>query len=193
PGTKPTDYLSGARLLWAGADKTIKQTMRCDAMIYQRLWHPVLLAALNTDPAEASARLAGAVVRETLAAGGRACRPLIARDGLSEAFIEPALRFIDKKGGAIRYGARLRTLAFAGRRLRSRDFGGRIEQLGPAAAVVPAVPPWIAAGLVPNLQTPSEFRAIVNAHFAVAPPAGLPSMIGVVNGTVEWVFAFPDR
>jgi len=193
PGTRPADYLSGTRLLWAGADKSIKQTMRCDGAVYHRLWRPLLLAALNTDPAEASARLAGAVVRETLAAGGRACRPLIARDGLSEAFIEPALRFVETKGGAIRYGARLRALGLTEQRVASLDFGERIEQLGPDDAVVLAVPPWIAAGLMPDLATPSEFRAIVNAHFAVAPPAGLASMIGVVNGTVEWVFAFPDR
>jgi squalene-associated FAD-dependent desaturase len=193
PGTKPIDYLSGARLLWAGADKTIQQTMRCDGAVYHRLWRPVLLAALNTDPAEASARLAGAVVRETLAAGGRACRPLIARDGLTGAFVEPALRFIEANGGAIRYGARLRALGFTGQRVESLDFGERIERLASDDAVVLAVPPWIAAPLVPDLATPTEFRAIVNAHFAVAPPAGLPPMIGVVNGTVEWVFAFPDR
>ena len=34
--------------------------------------------------------LAGAIVRETLLAGGQACRPLIARDGLSAVLIEPA-------------------------------------------------------------------------------------------------------
>ena len=38
------------------------------------------------------ARLAGAVVRETLLAGGSACRPLIARDGLSAVLIEPAIK-----------------------------------------------------------------------------------------------------
>jgi squalene-associated FAD-dependent desaturase len=193
PGTKPFDYLSGASLLWAGADKTIAQTMRCDGMLYHRLWRPVLLAALNTDPAEASARLAGAVVRETLAAGGRACRPLIARDGLTEAFIDPALRFVEAKGGAIRYGARLRALGLAKQRVEKLDFGEQVEQIGTDDAVVLAVPPWIAADLVPGLATPSEFRAIVNAHFAIAALAGLPPMIGVVNGTVEWIFAFPDR
>jgi squalene-associated FAD-dependent desaturase len=193
PGTRPSDYLSGARLLWAGADKTIAQTMRCDGTLYHRLWRPVLLAALNTDPVEASARLAGAVVRETLAAGGHACRPLIARDGLSAAFIEPALRFVEAKGGTIRYGARLRALGFAADRVERLDFGEQVEQLGPDDAVVLAAPPWIAAGLVPDLATPSEFRAIVNAHFAIAPPAGMPPMIGVVNGTTEWIFAFPDR
>lgn len=193
PGTKWTDYLSGASLLWAGADKTIAQTMGCDGTVYHRLWRPVLLAALNTDPVEASARLAGAVVRETLAAGGHACRPLIARDGLTGAFVDPALRFVEAKGGAIRYGARLRALGFAERRVESLDFGEQVEKLRDDDAVVLAVPPWIAADLVPDLATPSEFRAIVNAHFAIAPPAGLPPMIGVVNGTVEWIFAFPDR
>ena len=193
PGTQATDYFSGARLLWAGANKTIAQTMRCDGAVYHRLWRPVLLAALNTDPAEASARLAGAVVRETLAAGGRACRPLIARDGLTAAFVEPALRFVETSGGAVHYGARLRALGLGEQRVESLDFGEHVEQIGPDDGVVLAVPPWIAADLVPNLATPSEFRAIVNAHFAIAPPAGLPPMIGVVNGTVEWVFAFPDR
>jgi hypothetical protein len=27
----------------------------------------------------------------------------------------------------------------------------------------------------------------------MAPPAGLPPMTGIVNGTAEWLFAFPDR
>ena len=57
-------------------------SIRCDGTLYQRLVQPLLLAALNVDPPEGSAGLAGAVVRETLLAGGQACRPLIARDGL---------------------------------------------------------------------------------------------------------------
>jgi hydroxysqualene dehydroxylase len=51
----------------------------------------------------------------------------------------------------------------------------------------------VAADLVPNLASPSQFRAIVNAHFRIAPPASLAPITGVVNGTVEWLFAFPDR
>jgi hypothetical protein len=43
------------------------------------------------------------------------------------------------------------------------------------------------------LRTPSQFRAIVNAHYRIAPPPGLAPMIGVVGGTVEWIFAFPER
>ncbi len=47
--------------------------------------------------------------------------------------------------------------------------------------------------LIPGLAAPQTFRAIVNAHFKIAPPAGQPAILGVVNGTIEWVFAFPDR
>jgi len=117
----------------------------------------------------------------------------VARDGLTGAFIDPALRFVQASGGVIRYGARLRALGLEGQRVASLDFGDRVERLAPDDGIVLAVPPWIAGALVPDLATPTEFRAIVNAHFALAPPAGLPPMIGVVNGIVEWIFAFPDR
>ena len=47
--------------------------------------------------------------------------------------------------------------------------------------------------MVPDLQTTQEYRAIVNAHFRMDVPADAPPMTGVINGTVEWVFAFADR
>jgi len=65
--------------------------------------------------------------------------------------------------------------------------------IGEGDGVILAVPPTVAADLVPGLTTPGEFRAIVNAHFRVDPPAGLPPVTGIVNGTIEWLFAFPHR
>ena len=50
-----------------------------------------------------------------------------------------------------------------------------------------------AASLLPGLKTPSNFRAIVNGHFRFDPPKDAPSILGVVGGLVEWVFAFPQR
>src|SRR5438105_11821386 len=85
PDTRAADYPQIARLLWAGADATVEAALDPKSVLYRRLWRPLLLAALNIDPAEGSARLAGRIVRETLLAGGAKCRPLIAADGLSEA------------------------------------------------------------------------------------------------------------
>src|SRR5260370_28762788 len=60
-------------------------------------------------------------------------------------------------------------------------------------AVVMAVPPRAASSLLPDLKTPSKFRAIVNAHFRFDPPRDMPPILGVVGGLVEWLFAFPQR
>ena len=138
------------------------------------------------------AGLAGAIVRETLAAGGKACRPLIARDGLGQVFIEPALRFLAGRNVKVAFGHRLRALNFADDKVVALDFGDERLATGEDAVIL-AVPPIVAADLVPHLKTPSEFRAIVNAHFRLDPPAGLAPIIGVVNGTIEWLFTFADR
>jgi squalene-associated FAD-dependent desaturase len=193
PGTRPLDYLSLLPLLRAGREKTIGDVLECSGPLYERLTRPLLLAALNTEPREGSAALAAAVIRETLAAGGRSYRPLIARDGLSTAFVEPALRFIGANGGDVSLGRRLRALSVAGERITTLDFGEIALPLAGDDSVILAVPPVVAAALVPGLTVPTEFRAIVNAHFRLEPPPGVPAMTGVINGTVEWLFAFPDR
>ena len=60
-------------------------------------------------------------------------------------------------------------------------------------AVILAVPPWIATSLVPDVKAPTAFRAIVNGHFRIEPPRNFPPIIGVLNGVVEWIFAFHNR
>ena len=68
PGTRLADYLPFARLLRPASGKTICEVVPCRGALYERLARPLWVAALNTDPEEASARLAAAVLRETLAA-----------------------------------------------------------------------------------------------------------------------------
>jgi hydroxysqualene dehydroxylase len=192
PGTTASDYLSFVRLLFTSNEKTMGETVRCAGPLYERLVRPLFLAALNTEPKEGSAALAGAVVRETLAAGGAACRPLVARDGLGRAFIEPALRFLTEHSATVAFGHRLRALDCMQDRIVALDFGEDRLTISDDDVIL-AVPPPVAAALVPRLEAPSEFRAIVNAHFRLHPPAGLAPIIGVVNGTIEWLFSFPDR
>ena len=193
PGTSVGQYLSLLRLLRAAPEAAIGDVVDCKGPLYDRLTGPFLLAALNIEPREGSAALAAAVVRETLLAGGRNYHPLIARDGLSSAFIEPGLRYISEHGGSMGYGRQLRRMSFEGDRVSTLDFGDSSVALATGDAVILAVPPWAASGLVPGLQTPTTFRAIVNAHFRLDPPADLPAITGAVNGTVEWLFAFPGR
>jgi hydroxysqualene dehydroxylase len=193
PGTKAADYLALVGVLWAGENKTICETIECKGLLYERLARPLWLAALNTAPHEASARLAAAVTRATLGRGGRYCRPLIAHHGLGKAFVEPALRFLRARNVPIEFGHRLRALDFSKDRVVTLDFGEEKLRLGDNDCVILAVPAVVAAELVPALVSPNEFRAIVNAHFRIDPPPWLAPIVGVVNGTVEWLFSFKQR
>jgi hydroxysqualene dehydroxylase len=194
PGTALLEYFAPlGMLLWTPSAKTVGEAMSCGGPLYERLWRPLLLAGLNTDPREGAAALAARLMRETLGAGGRACHPLIAGRGLSRTFVDPAVAFLVARNGSIRLGDRLREIRFAGRRAIGLEFDSRSVALADDAALVIAVPPSTARELLPGLETPDEFRAIVNAHFRVEPPPGQPAILGVVNGLIEWLFAYPDR
>jgi hydroxysqualene dehydroxylase len=193
PRTGPADYLAILRLMWRPGNKTIGERLRCSGPLYERLLEPVLLAALNHDPPQASARLAAALMRETLAAGGRNCRPLIARDGLSGAFVDPALAFLKAHSAAVHFGRELHNLDFERGRAKSLAFADEADALAPGDAVILAVPPNLAARLLPGLRVPDEYRAIANIHFRAEGAVALPLMTGIVHGTAQWLFAYPGR
>ncbi|GEP08117.1 hydroxysqualene dehydroxylase HpnE [Methylobacterium oxalidis] len=193
PGSRIGDYAEILGLLVADKGTKITDVVRCEGLLYERLWRPVLLAALNIDPKDADAVLAGQVLRETFVAGGRACRPVIAEDGLSKAFVDPALRYLAERGAAVRYGRCLQRLAFNRNRVAGLAFGDDVILLGPEDKVVLAVPSRAAAALVPGLDAPQECRGIANIHFKARCPPSQPRMTGVVNGLSDWIFAYPGR
>lgn len=193
PDTSVGDYVALSPVIWAGTDALVGDTIKCEGTLYDRLVQPLLLAALNVDPPKGSAGLAGAIVKETLLAGGQACRPLIARDGLSTVLIDPALKLLREKGARINFGHELRQVLMAGEKISSLEFGDDAVTIAPGDVIVLAVPPRAASSILLGLKTPVKFRAIVNAHFRYDPPANMPPMMGVIGGLVEWLFAFPQR
>lgn len=192
PGTTWRDYLGLAKILFA-SDRPLGEVIACKGALYDRLIEPLMVAALNTSPPESSALLARNIVRETLAVGGEACRPRIARDGLGTVFVEPAVALLRDRGVAVRLDHELRTLVAEGDRVVALDFGGDRIDLAADDKVILAVPAWAATALVPGIEGPTAFRAILNTHFRAEAPAGVPALTGVLGGTAEWIFVFPDR
>ena len=181
PGTKPRDLVGAARLLLAGHDATVRHVLG-GTPLFRRFWEPLAVAALNTQADEGAAPLLRRIVQETALRGAGACRPLLPREGLSETFVDPALRFLRQSGAEIRLGARLREITFGGGRVVALD-GETVD------GVVLAVTAPVAARLVPDLVAPDEFRAIVNAHYRLE--AEGPPFIGLVGGAAQWVFRKP--
>jgi squalene-associated FAD-dependent desaturase len=193
PGATLKDYLALARLFGADKSATVGETIPTEGPLWRLFVEPVLLAALNTPVREASATLAGAIIRETLGRGGRACHPRVAQPTLAAAFVDPAVAFVEREAGALHLGRRLRAIGFGEGRVTSLAFADGEEAVAPGEAVILAVPPWVAAELVPGLVVPEAHHAIANAHFRIAPPPGTEPILGVVGATAHWIFAFPDR
>jgi squalene-associated FAD-dependent desaturase len=193
PGTKFSDYLELLKLVMARKGQSLGQVLRCEGLLYERLWRPFFLAVLNTEPPEGAADLAAAVTRETLMKGEAACRPLVALQGLTPAFVDPALRFLAEQNATLYLGQRLRAFSFGDGRVTALEFEDRTVSLAPMDKVILGVPPHVAETLVPGLTVPQNTRAIVNAHFKIKPPASMPPILGVINGLTEWLFAYPDR
>src|SRR6185312_11143996 len=108
PQTRVRDYWPLIRLMWRSGDKPLSELMPCTGPLYDRLVEPLFLAALNI---------------ETLALGGRACRPLIAPDGIGNAFVAPALRKLRERGIEVMLQRPLHALEFDDGRVSALDFG----------------------------------------------------------------------
>ena len=188
------DYLPLARLLWAPAEQADR---RGDAIAAGRSTSGCCgrcCSPRSTSSRRRARRSSrGAVIRETLARGGQACRPLIARDGLGDAFVEPALRYLQRarRRGRVRPAAAWRC-ASPDARVAALDFGDATVRARPAT-------------------TPSSSRCRRMSRRRSCPasrrrPSSAPSSTRIsasirrrhrrrcsacVNGTVEWIFAFP--
>ncbi len=188
PGTRLRDYFSLFALRRAGADATVAEALDTDGALYKRLLEPLAIAALNTPPDVALARLLRRVVDQTLLKGGQACIPCIPREGLSESFIDPALAFLASRGGKLITSCRVTALHRNGQKMTALETTDGPMPVGPDEAVVLAAPPWAAEELVPGLVAPDAFQAIVNLHFRTTADPGAAGFLGVLGGTAEWIF-----
>jgi hydroxysqualene dehydroxylase len=189
-GSRARHYLAAIKLATAGS-ATVADLFGRQTPTYARFWEPLAVAVLNTAAAEGAAKLLWPVMTETLGRGEAAARPCIARDGLSKAFVDPALKWLAARGAAIRFNDRLRAIRVEAGRVAGFSFGDGDVPLAPGDRIVLAVTPPVAASLLPGLTVPDDFRPIVNLHYKLAAPAQLPGglpLVGLVGGTAQWLF-----
>jgi squalene-associated FAD-dependent desaturase len=188
PGTRLGDWRALLSLRRAGEHTTVAEALACGGVLTKRLLEPLAVAALNTPPDLALARLLRAVVMATLVQGGRACVPLLPREGLSESLVDPAVSWLQARGWRLATGCRVAALHARGGLVAAFETTEGTVAIGADEAVVLAVPPWVATTLLPGLVAPDAYEAIVNVHFRIDADPGEAGFIGVLGGTAEWVF-----
>ena len=192
PDSRPSEYLRGLRFALAGAGATVADCLDTARPLYRRFWEPLAVAVLNAPADEGAAALLWPVLRETFGRGEAACRPRIAAAGLSRSFVSPALSLLGVLGCPVRFNSRLRAMALTGDRVSGFNLGGEDVVVEASDTVILAVPPTVAAGLVPGLEAPRESRAIVNGHFRLDRERPGVSIIGLVGGVSQWLFRRAD-
>ena len=108
------------------------------------MWRPLCLAALNTAPGHASARVFLAVLRDSLGARRTASDMLVPRLLLDALFPDAARRHIEGRGGKVLTGARVDTLEGEDGRWRVGTNAG----CGKYDGVVLATAPWQATAML---------------------------------------------
>jgi len=159
-------------------------------------WDLILVPALNCTSEQASAAQAAFVFREGFLRSAEAAAIGVPKVGLSALHVEPALRYIEARGGELHTGctiARVEIDEGAVRGLALAD-GGRIE----ADAYVLALPPReLREALPPGVASRPPFDAlarfapspIVNLHLWWDRPV-LPEPFAAFTGSdVQWLFA----
>lgn len=192
PGTRPLDYLRALRLKRAKPTDTVADCLPERDPVWRGFFEPMTVATLNTQPAEASARLLWNILDGSFLKGGAACRPRIAKQSLAATFVAPALAKIAESGGQVHLGARLRHIDCDNSAAVSLHFDRETLDLQTVDRVVLALPPWNLADLLPALDPGLEPRPIVNAHFRLDGLTPLPArkpLLGLLGGTAEWIFA----
>jgi squalene-associated FAD-dependent desaturase len=149
------------------------------ARLVQLMWRPLCLAALNTPPESASARVFLAVLRDSLGAKRAASDMLLPRLDLGDILPAAAARFVQAHGGTVQCGAKVTSIAQDGGQWRVDAVGQAVGGNASALfdAVVIATPPPAAAALLEALPLDGlrsqlqafEYEAITTCYLKFAP------------------------
>lgn len=197
PDTGLMDYVKAGAIAFAGDEKSVSDIVDEKSVLYERFWEPLTLAVLNTTPQKGQAKLLWRVIRETFLLGGQACVPLTAKRGLGPAFIEPAVKFIESKGGVVRLKARLRNAIIEGGEVTALNFTDETVTLEEGDQVIFAVPPTRLKQLMPEVDPPDDEASILNIHYRMGAPVprkalGEGPFVGMISSKGQWAFVRDD-
>jgi len=164
------------------------------------LWYPLAYAALNQDPAVASAQPFVRVIAELFGPSPGASSIGLPSVPLDELYAEPAARFIEDRGGVVRRRSSAR-LELDPSGLQHRVLVDD-EVLMPAS-VISAVP-WHALGKLWHRNPPAKLASVIDAaaRMGSAPivtvnlwfdrPVMSERQVGLIGTAFHWVFANKD-
>ena len=192
PGSSIIDYLKCWRLMRATEDQTISDVLPTEGDLWKKFWVPFIVSITNTDAELASSGPVRRVVEETLAKGEVACRPVLFPLGLTQSLIAPAIEFIRQRGGEVHFNQRINRVQKSYNRITKLYSPQNQIEIAESDSVIFALPSATVSQLVNDINVPNSYSPIVNGHFRLPVSVEAPPVLGLVNGTAEWLFLRND-
>jgi hydroxysqualene dehydroxylase len=161
----------------------------------EMLWLPIVLATMNTDVHDASAKLLAVVLREIFLGGADASALLLPARGLSDIFSRPAAVFLEARGARVRTHAPVRRCSVASDGITVHLDG---EEACAARAVISALPPWSLRalegydaqfGLTEGQLERFRPSPILSAHVWSRVKISAQPMTGLLGTRLQWIFS----
>ena len=194
PGVGLPAHLAALRLVFPVTGRTVGAVLP-DDLLMRRFWEPLTVAALNTAPGRADAGLLRAILGEILRHGRSGLDLYMARDGLSESFVDPAVAWLRQRGARVEPGQPVRAFRTDGARITAIVLPDRELALDAGDRLVLATPQNVTARLLPGVTVPLGSNSIVNGHFRLEPGPlfrDAPPVMGLCGGTGQWLFRRGD-
>ncbi|MBF0193879.1 MAG: FAD-dependent oxidoreductase [Magnetococcales bacterium] len=160
--------------------------------IFEQLWAPLCLAALNEPAGSANAALFAEVMKLSFFKSRTAARPLLPTVPLTKLIGEPAKAYIKAKGGEVLTGQRVKKITFNGEKVIGVTTG--MNNFSQPPGVISALPYGPLSTLLPDWAKKSGFSQlsstpIVSVHLLYDKKSQMPApLVGLPFETSQWLF-----
>jgi hydroxysqualene dehydroxylase len=157
----------------------------------QYLWDVITIGALNNYPKDVSALMLFRVLRAAFLGNRENASLLVPKVGLSELFVDPAVRVIEARGGEVRTGCSVKTILSHGNRVQSvQTNDGKVIS---ATSFISAVPWYEAEKIIPALflerkNSPYRSSPIIAIHLWFDRQITDLDFAAVIDTRIQWLF-----
>jgi zeta-carotene desaturase len=165
------------------------------ARVRELLWDPLALAAMNQPPSEAGATAFVRVLADVFGPDARDAAIGLPAVPLSDLFVEPARRFVEARGGAVRANALSRVVVENGRAVGVQPRSGAFVGSDVVISTVPwhalpalfeTVPPPL-AGVVERAGRMKDYPIVTVNLWFDRPVLDTP-FVGLPGREMQWIF-----
>jgi squalene-associated FAD-dependent desaturase len=160
------------------------------ANLIKSFWEIFAVSALNTDIKKASAKIFAAVIKKIFFRGNDASAIILPSLGLTEAYCDDALRFINNKEGRFSFSEPVITLNVQDSVIKEIVTTKRV--ISDFDCVISAIPLYalkkIMTGknFLPDLEF--DYSSILTAHLFLKENRFVNTFYGLIDSPVQWVF-----